>query len=400
VTGAGSEHEPSAAAAAAAQNEGQVTVDEQLARELDEALNSRGHKRKADSQQPEGPRLFNFQAAAAGGIGKGSLSAEDEGQLLAAALAALDAEDAAAAAEAADAQAAAIAAAGARVMAPAGRHKANKQGCAGAREGSSSAAAAAVAAAAAAAAAGDGDDEDAYELTWRQSTHRPRRAVQQRRQQQQQQLVDDSDSDQGLSVQYQGESEESSDDPQQQQQQQGGSRPQRQKQLSAVEQQKQKLLGALARRTQRQQQHVVPSTAAAAAGGADWEPDDEAEEDAALLGVPGRVGGDSSGDDSDSEGEGGQLLLPADVSNLDPAVLSTLPQSVQLDILEKMRDAQQTGRQGMGFVAGAVADAAGAGAGGATKLYHSTTWCRRGLPATSSASVVEPHCKQGAGHRG
>jgi hypothetical protein len=37
------------------------------------------------------------------------------------------------------------------------------------------------------------------------------------------------------------------------------------------------------------------------------------------------------------------------VSNLDPAVLSTLPQSVQLDILEKMRDAQQTGRRWAGY---------------------------------------------------
>jgi hypothetical protein len=55
--------------------------------------------------------------------------------------------------------------------------------------------------------------------------------------------------------------------------------------------------------------------------------------------------GGSSGDSSDSDDGGGELLLPADVSNLDPAVLSTLPQSVQLDILEKMRDAQQTGRR-------------------------------------------------------
>lgn len=59
--------------------------------------------------------------------------------------------------------------------------------------------------------------------------------------------------------------------------------------------------------------------------------------------------GGSSGDSSDSDDGGGELLLPADVSNLDPAVLSTLPQSVQLDILEKMRDAQQTGRRWAGY---------------------------------------------------
>jgi hypothetical protein len=58
------------------------------------------------------------------------------------------------------------------------------------------------------------------------------------------------------------------------------------------------------------------------------------------------LGGDSDDDDDDSDdGDDGQLglLLPSDIRSLDPAVLSTLPQSVQLDILEKMRDAQQAG---------------------------------------------------------
>ncbi len=58
-------------------------------------------------------------------------------------------------------------------------------------------------------------------------------------------------------------------------------------------------------------------------------------------------------EDEGEEGEGGllsALALPEDLSSIDPAVLSTLPTSLQLDILEKMRDAQIAG----GWYAGGV----------------------------------------------
>ena len=51
-------------------------------------------------------------------------------------------------------------------------------------------------------------------------------------------------------------------------------------------------------------------------------------------------------DDDDEDGEDGmvpEMLLPSDLSTLDAEVLSTLPQSLQLEILEKMRDAQVQG---------------------------------------------------------
>lgn len=64
-------------------------------------------------------------------------------------------------------------------------------------------------------------------------------------------------------------------------------------------------------------------------------------------------GGDgdaSGGDASGSDYEGGEgmdmaalLALPEDLSSLDAEVLSTLPQSVQLEILDKMRDSQAAG---------------------------------------------------------
>jgi hypothetical protein len=39
------------------------------------------------------------------------------------------------------------------------------------------------------------------------------------------------------------------------------------------------------------------------------------------------------------------LMLPGDISSLDAEVLSTLPQSVQLEVLEKMRDSQAAGER-------------------------------------------------------
>lgn len=52
--------------------------------------------------------------------------------------------------------------------------------------------------------------------------------------------------------------------------------------------------------------------------------------------------GDYEGDDN-GDGSGDEMLLPTDLSSLDAEVLSTLPQSLQLEILEKMRDAQVQG---------------------------------------------------------
>ena len=49
----------------------------------------------------------------------------------------------------------------------------------------------------------------------------------------------------------------------------------------------------------------------------------------------------------EEEGEDGmasEMLLPSDLGTLDAEVLSTLPQSLQLEILEKMRDAQVQGQ--------------------------------------------------------
>lgn len=47
------------------------------------------------------------------------------------------------------------------------------------------------------------------------------------------------------------------------------------------------------------------------------------------------------------------MVLPEDLSSVDPAVLSTLPTSLQLDILEKMRDAQMAGEARRDVEAGA-----------------------------------------------
>lgn len=64
--------------------------------------------------------------------------------------------------------------------------------------------------------------------------------------------------------------------------------------------------------------------------------------------IPSRGGGeqaggsDSSSDDSSLEGDLDPLgLLPGADGELDPEVMASLPQSVQLEILERMRDAQQ-----------------------------------------------------------
>lgn len=58
------------------------------------------------------------------------------------------------------------------------------------------------------------------------------------------------------------------------------------------------------------------------------------------------LGGGAAGEEDEGEEEGdilSALALPEDLSSIDPAVLSTLPTSLQLDILEKMRDAQIAG---------------------------------------------------------
>eukprot|EP00878_Enallax_costatus_P031248 GHUV01034152.1.p1 GENE.GHUV01034152.1~~GHUV01034152.1.p1 ORF type:complete len:485 (+),score=241.69 GHUV01034152.1:879-2333(+) len=119
-------------------------------------------------------------------------------------------------------------------------------------------------------------------------------------------------------------------------------------------QEQQELLRAIALKRQQQQQRRASGAAAA-----QWEPDDSldlgpgGDKFTKLLNLKGPefVGGGGDGgssdvdDDDDDDGDAAAgLLLPADISSLDPAVLSTLPQSVQLDILEKMRDAQQAGQ--------------------------------------------------------
>ena len=116
-------------------------------------------------------------------------------------------------------------------------------------------------------------------------------------------------------------------------------------------QEQQQLLRAIT--LKRQQQKRRASGAAAL----EWEPDDSLDlgpgddKFTKLLNLKGPEfvggggeGGSSDVDEDDDDGDAAAgLLLPADISSLDPAVLSTLPQSVQLDILEKMRDAQQAG---------------------------------------------------------
>ncbi|GLI68761.1 hypothetical protein VaNZ11_013252, partial [Volvox africanus] len=65
--------------------------------------------------------------------------------------------------------------------------------------------------------------------------------------------------------------------------------------------------------------------------------------DAMPAAAPGDgVDGDEEGEDEDADADllASMMVLPDDVSSIDPAVLSTLPTSLQLDILEKMRDAQ------------------------------------------------------------
>lgn len=55
-------------------------------------------------------------------------------------------------------------------------------------------------------------------------------------------------------------------------------------------------------------------------------------------------GGDDGDGDEDEDLISSMMALPEDLSSIDPAVLSTLPTSLQLDILEKIRDAQMAGR--------------------------------------------------------
>ena len=76
---------------------------------------------------------------------------------------------------------------------------------------------------------------------------------------------------------------------------------------------------------------------------------------APLAGRSGRSGGgvgatendEGDDDDVDEEDEGllASMLLPADLTTIDAEVLSTLPQSLQLEILDKMRDAQMQGEE-------------------------------------------------------
>lgn len=68
----------------------------------------------------------------------------------------------------------------------------------------------------------------------------------------------------------------------------------------------------------------------------DWEPNESND-----------AGSVEDEDDDDDDGGGGGLrpfMLPEDGTTLDAEVLSTLPQSVQLEILEKLRDSQQAGK--------------------------------------------------------
>ena len=66
-------------------------------------------------------------------------------------------------------------------------------------------------------------------------------------------------------------------------------------------------------------------------------------------GGAGATENDEGDDDDDGEEEDGGLLasmmLPADLTTIDAEVLSTLPQSLQLEILDKMRDAQMQGEE-------------------------------------------------------
>jgi hypothetical protein len=98
---------------------------------------------------------------------------------------------------------------------------------------------------------------------------------------------------------------------------------------------------------------AAAAAAAAAAGDVDdvWQPG----AGAGATSSSSSEGGTSSGtsyDEGDTAGDTGGgggtkalagFLLPADPSKLDAEVLSTLPQSVQLEVLERMRDAQQAG---------------------------------------------------------
>jgi hypothetical protein len=183
-------------------------------------------------------------------------------------------------------------------------------------------------------------------------------------------MMRDSDDDEGsdepdesdvveVSLQVGRQSRRALQGPQTNRQAGSAGRARRRSQPAAAKQHR--LLQAIGRKRSRQQQNEAgaPRAAAAAAAAghsqgeeedATWEPDDEAEEDDEVLrlatGVPAAAGqpGDSDNDDDDDDDDGhAGLLLPADVSSLDPVVLSTLPQSVQLDILERMRDAQQAG---------------------------------------------------------
>lgn len=72
--------------------------------------------------------------------------------------------------------------------------------------------------------------------------------------------------------------------------------------------------------------------------GEEEEGEEEELEDEGVGGALGGGGGGLLGD----------LALPADLSSLDPEVLSTLPQSVQLEVFERIRDAQMAGERGLG----------------------------------------------------
>eukprot|EP00955_Chlamydomonas_euryale_P053707 355589-Chlamydomonas_euryale.AAC.2 len=60
------------------------------------------------------------------------------------------------------------------------------------------------------------------------------------------------------------------------------------------------------------------------------------------------ISGDEDSDDGGGVDLGALAMLPSDLTTLDAEVLSTLPQSLQLEILEKMRDAQFAGREDAG----------------------------------------------------